>query len=65
MNHKNKLIKYLLVLLLTFAFLSIISIVDEVNGVKIFNIGIGIENYVVLLFSLLSMIKILFDLNEV
>ncbi len=65
MNHKNKLIKYLLVLLLTFAFLAGISIVDEVNGVKIFNIGIGIENYLVLLLSLLSMIKILFDLKEV
>ncbi len=65
MNHKNKLIKYLLVLLLTFAFLAVISVVDEVNGVKIFYIGIGIENYLVLLFSLLSMVKILFDLKEV
>ncbi len=64
MNHKIKLIKYLIVLLLTFAFLAVISIVDEVNGVKIFDIGIGVENYLVLLLSLLSMIKIIFDLKE-
>ncbi len=65
MNHRNKLIKYLLILLVIFALLCLIAFVDEINNIKIFDMSIGIENYLVITLSLLSMIKILFELKSI
>ncbi|GEM_PF-4984380 len=65
MNHRNKLIKYLLILLVIFALLCLVAFVDEINHIKIFNMSIGIENYLVITLSLLSMIKILFELKSI
>jgi hypothetical protein len=63
-DKNRKLVKYLLALLTIIALVFALAIFDESINVEIFNIGIGIENYLVMIFCVLSMIKIIWEIKE-
>ena len=52
----------LLLLLVIFAFLFIIAFLNERAGHQIFVMGCDCENYIVMLFSLFSILKVIIEL---
>ncbi len=63
-DKNKKLVKYLLTLLIIIALVFALAIFDESVNIEIFNIGMGIENYLVMTFCVLSMIKIIWEIKE-
>ena len=63
-DKNKKLVKYLLTLLIIIALVFALAIFDESVNIEIFNIGMGIENYLVMIFCVLSMIKIIWEIKE-
>ena len=61
MKYKRKAIISMIVLMVVFALVFLIAFFDEQNNIEIFNIGMGIENYVVMILCLFSIIKVIFE----
>ncbi len=65
MKYKRKAIESLLLLMALFAVIFLLALFDQQNNVQIFNMGMGIENYLVMIFCLLSIVKVIFEIGHI
>ncbi|MEM2121698.1 MAG: hypothetical protein QXU20_03535 [Candidatus Woesearchaeota archaeon] len=61
-EHNLKILKLLFVLMGIFAIIFLIAFFDQKRGIKIFDIGFGFENYLVMVLSVASIFRIVFEI---
>ncbi|MGB9749002.1 MAG: hypothetical protein ACP5OZ_02305 [Candidatus Woesearchaeota archaeon] len=64
-EHNIKILKLLFLLMGVFSLMFLIALYDQNKGAKIFDIGFEFENYLVMIFSIGSLFRIVYEIYRI
>jgi hypothetical protein len=64
-KHKIKILKLLFLLMGVFSLMFLIALYDQNKGMKIFDIGFEFENYLVMIFSIAALFRVVYEIYRI